>query len=358
MEYFQIQGDTVTINLSVFILSLIIPLIIGILLTRYIPKICEIFERKLLEFGSYLKKKCKNGITFLVLYNGYRKISSSTSNCPKQILESISTKITSETGKKFVSEHDLEKGLINCLGSEQLDVLLISLKNLRIIINTKGPDLQLRHEEISKIIELLSITDENVRKSVLDTLKLLAERGIRKELMIAMKDERNPEIEFQLASLCRYFLETFTPEEFIDDETIEPIFRFLEYDNGTLRYNLLGGLWNCANKKLLKMSHIIRYDTKKIFRTILEGNIVDQRLKVLSILTILAKHQDQQEIINSGFLPLLIRNLSETNDAVRNEADNVLHELLKCEETKQVTDAFLTESNVKGLLMTRFTIKL
>ncbi len=356
MDYFQIQGDVVTISIRVFILSLIIPLIIGILLQRYVPRVCDILERKISELVSYIAKKGKNGIVLLSLYHAYRKIDKHPPDCSKKAFESILAKINTEIGKKFVSKHDLERKIVNCLGLNRSDADLFVLKILRFLTNMKGPELQIKRQEISKIINLLSDKNEEVQEASMETLKLLGEQGIRKELMFAMFEERSPEIEYQLANLCRYFLEVYSPREFIDDETIQPIFRFLRYDNGTLRFNLLGGLLRCADQKILKMSHITHYDTENVIQAILSGNIVDQRTRVLSILYMFTRNQEQKEIVDSGLLPLLIRNLLESNNAVRCEADKVLHELLECAETKQITNMALDESNAKGCLTTKFTI--
>lgn len=356
MEYFQIQGNVVSINIIAFILILIMPVVIGIILYRYIPKILEFFERKFLALGSNIVKKVKNGITWLTICAAYRKIGQSTFECPKKSLESILQNMTSNTGKQFIFQHDLERKIIYCLGSKQPEIILISLKILRIIIKMKGPKLQIKHPEISTIIDLLSNQYIEVQNSAMETLVVLGENGMCKEFMHALRYVKSPEVEFKLANLCDRFFKIYSPEIFIDDETIKPIFRLLEYDNGTIRVNLLGGLWNCANKKLLKMSHIVNYDKKNMFRTILSGNIVDQRIWILSIFYILARNQEQTEIIDSGFLPLFIQNLFDSNDTIRQEADNVINQLLACETTKQITDKFLIEANAKGRLATQVTI--
>jgi hypothetical protein len=331
---------------------IIIGFALGILVDRYLKRLLDILEIKIPNFLKYCFVKFKNLKIRIQLNYSFNKLVNQIPERRKKSLDVILRYLSSDSGKKFASKHDVVGVVTSVCETGDKEIKLTSLKILGLLINMQRFNLKINSHSISIIINLLSDQDPEIRRAAMEKLVLLGDNGKQKDLLYAMIEERESYIEFQLSYLCLRLFQTFSPEIFINDQTIQPIFRFLKYndDMHCLRFNLLGGFYSCVIKNLLKMHHIIDYDSNNCFKKILQNGAVDERDRVLSILLVLARSQEQKQIVDSSFAPLLIQNLQNTNNEIREQSRSIILELMTCNETKSTIENLIADANVNHLL--------
>ncbi|MGB8218877.1 MAG: hypothetical protein WCE46_00655 [Methanoregula sp.] len=346
-------------NISTIIIGIIIVFAVTALwiafkvaFERYFKKLLDILDKKIPHVAHNFSEKLKNYKIYLQLFYSFKKLLNQNPKQQKKSLEVILKYISSPGGKKFASKHDVITKITSVCETGEKETNLMGLQILFKIINIQGLNLQIKGQSLSIIINLLSDQDPEIRRRAMENLVLLGNNGKQKDLLFAMIEEREPYIEVQLSYLCVRLFQVFSPKIFIDNQTIQPIFRFLKYNDDLkcLRYNLLSGLNNCAFKDVLTMQNIVDYDSNNCFKKILETGANDERECVLSILQILARSQQQKQIVEANFVPLVIQNLQHNDNVIKDYSKTIIRELLKCDETKSIIENLITDLNINNLL--------
>ena len=163
MDYIKIQDGAITVDIWLFIFIIGVPIVITILLQRYVPKILEILERKFINVVSWCLNKIKNGRIRIDLFIALHKIKKTSPECQKKNLDVILLNLPSDVGKEFAINHNLTKEIVHCCNSKKPAEVLTSLKILAFIINN-GLNVQINRDDILTIIEIISIQNDDIQK--------------------------------------------------------------------------------------------------------------------------------------------------------------------------------------------------
>lgn len=348
MDYITIQDGYAIVDIWIFILVIIIPAIAVFIIQRYLPRIFDLLERGIVRFFTLCVKKVRNFKIYIYFILAFRKLDTPDSACGKENLDKILELIDYEVSKKYATQKDLVSKLLRCCESKNPELILKILDILYILIKTvESESLKMEPQKISKILDLYEIPNKDIRRKIYDTLILMGAKGIQKEVFLAMIDEKKPEIEFFMEVLYHEFLHRYNFEKFIDDLTIQPVFRLLHYNdaNHCLRYNLLAELGGVARGGRLKLFHIINFDRKYEIKNLLANGEWDERSAILYLFSIFVKNEAKL-IIDSGYMPLILKNYQDSNEEVQRHAKGILSELLRLKETKDCVEKTLEDNKI------------
>ena len=290
-----------------------------ILISRYFPKFLDktdvIFVNIIRNIRSFFRKLQKEDI----LIANYRNLKDSQGNIQVDKLEWIESNVFNEELIDFAIEYQVPSIIVSCLSEPNNLVKIKSLHILEKFAQKKGPQILIDSEAIPKLISLLGDPDNEIRKRSKDLLQYIGVKGRGRILLGYITGKEEKLVAISLVEIYHRLFSVRPPEEFLDEVTIQPLLNFLTFFADP--YNILASLVDSARKGLFSLKQIIDAGKINLFKQYLEKGEWDVRIITLSLFIEFTKHGESVAIASNGFIPIIINNLKDSPDEIKQNAE-------------------------------------
>jgi len=310
------------LDLIVEISKYAIFLIIGLIIGRYFPKLMDNIEIVILNAGKHVRNWYRTIKKEDELVANYRDIWDENGNVRVQKIEYIETHILDEEVINFAIQYNIPELIVRCLSDSDITVQKKSLSildkigrkiDIRIIIDSNA---------IPNLINLLGSQDIEIRRTSSSLLLFIGGNGYSHDVVSCFTGEENGDISNQLLNIYYQFLNVRPPKEFIDEETIKPYFNYLTLPKDP--YNYLAALVQSAKEGLFTFRQILVADKIDTFKNFLTNGDWDTKVIVSIILREFVIKGEGNLIIDNNFIPIIIQNISNENNEVRELSEKIL----------------------------------
>ncbi len=299
-------------------------LILGIIIGRYLPRILDIFDRKMINVGKRLIKWREIYKKENELVANYRNLIDEQGNVHLENLEYLESHFSDEI-IDFAVKNEVPSLLIRCLSDSDNNVQVKCLSILNIIGRQRNPKILVDSGIIPALIPLLGSQDPKIKTESISLLIYIGENGFSKDVVNSMTGEEEPRIAYELFKIYQRFLEHRPLDEFLDNTTIKSYLKYLALLKDP--YNAIAVLLRGVNEGKITFAQIVEAGKIDLFKRYLTTSGWDTKAIVCAMFREFTKRGESHLIIDNGFLPIFIQLKDDENPEVRGYAEKVVSSL-------------------------------